>query len=102
MFSQSREISRETFQIRAIRYRGSAHALVTEAPPNVTPEISAFGICRQKLLILPLGNIEIAIDLAAAEQQVQQSLVLGVCGGLQRTTPQPSTSCLASGNHVIA
>ena len=73
MFSQSRDI----FRPRESPSR-PAHSLVTEAPTNITPEVSAFGIRRQKLLILPLRNIEVAIDLAAVEQQVQQSLALGV------------------------
>src|SRR6266545_3691641 len=80
MFSQSREI----FRPQCDRSPQPAHSLVTEVPPKVAPEVSAFGIRRQQLPILPPGNIEIAIDLAAAEQQVQPSLALGVCGCLQR------------------
>src|SRR5262245_17710726 len=55
-----------------------AHSLVTEAPPSVAPKISPFGLRLEKLLIPPAGKLEIAIDLAAAEQQVQQSLALGI------------------------
>src|SRR5207244_11653548 len=47
-----------------------AHSLISKASPNLAPKVSAFGIRLQKLLILPPRKIEIAIDLAAAEQQV--------------------------------
>src|SRR5215472_4973517 len=84
MFSQSRD-----FSAQGDRSLRPAHSLVTEAPPNVVTEVSTFGIGLEKLLILPRGNIEIAIHLAAAKQQVQQSLAIGVGGCPERARLHP-------------
>jgi hypothetical protein len=56
------------------------HPLVSELPQNVLPEVTAFGIRCEKLLILPLRNIEIAINLTAVKSQIQLLLAFVIYG----------------------
>jgi len=56
------------------------HPLVSELPQNVLPEVTAFGIRCEKLLILPLRNIEIAINLTALKSQIQLLLAFVIYG----------------------
>jgi hypothetical protein len=56
------------------------HPLVSELPQNVLPEVTAFGIRCEKLLILPLRNVEIAINLTAVKSQIQLLLAFVIYG----------------------
>jgi hypothetical protein len=55
------------------------HPLVSELPQNVFPEVTAFGVRCEKLLILLLRNIEIAINLTAAKSQIKVLLAFVIC-----------------------
>ena len=52
-------------------------ALVTEAIPDVTQKIAASRLGVEELLVLIVGELEVAVDIAASETQVQDA-ALGV------------------------
>jgi hypothetical protein len=56
------------------------HAFVGEAVPDVTQEVAALRFRINELLVIVLGELEVSIDIAATEAQIQDALLCIVCG----------------------
>jgi hypothetical protein len=59
--------------------------LITKLIPNVTGEILAFRFSLEKFLVPLRGNIEVSIDVAVVESQIQLTLVASICGRSEDT-----------------
>jgi len=56
-----------------------SHAFAGEAVPDVTQEVAALGFGSEEVLVIVIGELEVSIDVSAAETQVQDAQFGIVC-----------------------